>query len=374
MEGLIRPTVARIDLDALRHNFSVIRREVGEDVRVLAPVKGTAYGHGAIPCALALQDVGCDAFGVALVEEGVALRQAGVEAEIICLGGVGSRGPEEAVAWDLTPMVYDLDTARALSKVAMAEGKVVPIHLKIDTGMGRLGVLPHDWEAFLQSLLDLEGLRVEGIATHFCDADLAEDGFTEEQGNRFRAALDEASGQGVEARWIHASNSAAALRYQNYRYSMVRVGLALYGVSPGPHREMGLKPVMSVTTEVLHVKTVPQGWGVSYGRTWTARKEARLATLPVGYADGYPRALSNVGEVLIHGRRCAVRGAVCMDLCLVDVTHLEETVKPGDEVVLLGEESGEELGAWELAERADTIAYDILCSFSERVPRRFKGA
>ncbi len=369
MEGLIRPTVAHIDLDALRHNFSVIRREVGAVVRVLAPVKGTAYGHGAVECALALQEVGCDAFGVALVEEGVALRQAGVVAEIICLGGVGSRGPEEAVAWGLTPMVYDLDTARALSKVAAAEGKEVPIHLKIDTGMGRLGVLPENWADFLTQVMVLDALRIEGIATHFCDADLGEDDFTRTQAARFDAALLEASNLGIKPRWVHASNSAAALRYMDYRYGMVRVGLALYGVSPGPHREMGLKPVMSVTTEVLHVKTVPKGWGVSYGRTWRAGAEARLATLPVGYADGYPRSLSNVGEVLIHGERCAVRGTVCMDLLLVDVTRVQKPVKPGDEVVLLGEE----LGAWDLAEQADTIAYDILCSFSERVPRRFYG-
>ncbi len=369
MTAPIRPTTARIDLDALRHNFRKVRAHVGDGVRVLAPVKGAAYGHGAVPCARALEQEGCDAFGVALVEEGVALRKAGVRSTILCLGGVGNRGPEEALRWDLTPMVYDLDTASALAAVGRSRGEPVKIHLKVDTGMGRLGVLPERWPALLDGIGDLEGLVVDGIATHFCDADLEEDSFTETQAIRFREALAVARERGFSPRWVHASNSAAALRYPQ-SHPMVRVGLALYGVAPRFGPELDLRPVMQVETEVLAVKALPAGWGVSYGRTWKARKETRVATLPVGYADGYPRALSNHADVILHGQRCPVRGAVCMDLLCVDVSGVEGPVNAGDPVILLGGE----ITAAELAERAGTIPYDILCSFSERVPRSFEPA
>ncbi len=367
MTAPIRPTTARIDLDALRHNFKVVQAHVGEGVRVLAPVKGSAYGHGAVQCAQALEQAGCDAFGVALVEEGVALRKAGIRSTILCLAGVGNRGPEEAVRWDLTPMVYDLDTASALAAVGRSRGRPVEIHLKVDTGMGRLGVLPGGWPALLDGVGALAGLSVEGIATHFCDADLEEDNFTEMQADRFRQALAVAADRGFSPRWTHASNSAAALRYPQ-SHPMVRAGLALYGVAPRFGPALDLRPVMQVETEVLAVKTLPAGWGVSYGRTWTAREETRVATLPVGYADGYPRALSNRADVLLHGHRCPVRGAVCMDLLNVDVSGVEGPVNAGDPVILLG--GG--ITASELAERAGTIPYDILCSFSERVPRSFE--
>ena len=366
----IRPTTVHVDLERLAHNLAVVRARLRPGVQVLAPVKGDAYGHGLARTAVALQAAGVDAFGVALVEEGKVLRAAGVTTPVICLGGIGHRGAYDALKHDLTPMVYDLDAARDLDDAARALGiRRVGVHLKVDTGMGRLGVVPGEWEAFLDRLADFVHLEVQGIATHLAEADL-EATFSAEQARRFDVAVDQARvrafGPGVQ----HIANSAAALRFPELQRDMVRPGLALYGMRPaGGLEDLDLRPVMRVTTEVLFVKNLPAGAGVSYGRRWVAPRPTRLATLPVGYADGYPRSLSNVGEVLIHGHRAPVRGAVCMDMILVDVTDVPHRVRPGDEVELLGDGvRAEELAAW-----AGTIPYEIVTGFSERVPRSFEG-
>ncbi len=359
----IRPTTAHVDLTRLHHNAALLRARVAPGVKLLAPVKGDAYGHGLVRVGEALQDR-VDFFGVALVEEGKALRAAGVHTPVLCLGGVGHDGAEAALEHDLTPMLFDLDCAEALDRAAKRRGRPVAVHLKVDTGMGRLGVPPGDWESFLDRLADHSWLRVEGICTHFAAAD-EDPTFTLEQARRFDRALLAARSRAFDPHIVHLANSAALLAYPQLHRDMVRPGLALYGVSPlsGDH---GLLPVMRVSTQVLFVKNVPRGSGVGYGRTWKAPRPTRLATLPVGYADGYPRSLSNRGEVVIHGHRCPVRGRVCMDLLMVDVTEVPTTVRPGDEVELLGEQ----MPASRLAELADTIPYEILAGFSERVPRR----
>ena len=364
-ERQIRPTTAHVDLDRLQANYAAVAAAV--DTPVLAPVKGDAYGHGLVRCALALEEAGCPWFGVALVEEGRALREAGVRGRVLCLGGVGHDGAEEAVALGLTPMVYDLQAAMDLDRAAKAAGRVVRVHLKVDTGMGRLGVPPGGWEGFLDRLADLRHLEVEGITTHFAEAEAADETFTLEQGRRFRRALQAARVRAFEPRFVHAANSAAALGFPALRYDLVRPGLVLYGVPPRPDLDPGVRPVMKVTTRVLFVKNVPAGQGVSYGRRWVAHRPTRLATLPVGYADGYPRSLSNRGQVLVHGTRCPVRGAVCMDLTMVDITDVDVEVRVGDEVELLGDGiSPSDLATW-----AGTIPYEILARFSDRVPRSF---
>ena len=362
----IRPTTAHIDLKRLAHNVRALRSRVQPQVRLLAPVKGDAYGHGLTRVGLALREQ-VDFFGVALVEEGKALRAAGVETPILCLGGVGHDGAEDALEHGLTPMVFDLDSAERLDRAASKRGEAARVHLKVDTGMGRLGVPPGDWENFLDRLANHGWLHVEGICTHLCAAD--DDGtFTLEQARRFDRALDAARIRAFEPELVHLANSAAMLSFPELHRDMVRPGLALYGVSPLSSGEeaIALQPVMRVTTEVLFVKNVPRGYGVGYGRTWTAPRPTRLATLPVGYADGYPRSLSDCGEVLIHGQLCPVRGRVCMDLLMVDVTDVTTTVRPGDEVELLGDT----VTASRLAQLAGTIPYEILAGFSERVPRR----
>lgn len=364
----IRPTTVHVDLDRLEHNLRVVRSHLKPGVAVLAPVKGDAYGHGLTKTSLALQDAGVDAFGVALVEEGKALRAAGITLPILLLGGIGHRGAYDALRHDLTPMLYDLDSAQDLDDAGRALGQKARVHLKVDTGMGRLGVVPGDWEHFLDRLADLPNIEVEGIASHMAEADLDET-FSIEQARRFDEAVEAARVRAFGPGTLHIANSAAALRFPRLQRDMVRPGLALYGIPPATDLGFDLRPVMRVTTEVLFVKNIPAGAGVSYGRRWIAPRPTRLATLPVGYADGYPRALSGVGEVLLHGVRAPVRGAVCMDMILVDVTDVPHRVRPGDEVELLGDGVRvEELAAW-----AGTIPYEILTGFSERVPRSFEG-
>ena len=360
----IRPTTVHVDLAALRRNLGVIRGRLQDGVALLAPVKGDAYGHGLVRVAQALEPQ-VDMFGVALVEEGKALRRAGVQAPILCLGGIGAHGAEDVLEHDLTPMVYDLGAAERLDLAARARGATLGIHLKVDTGMGRLGVPSGHWDRFLDRLADFMQLRVDGICTHFAEAD-TDATFTREQARRFQVAVEQARVRAFGPGRLHIANSAG-LVYPDLHLDMVRPGLALYGISPTDEPDPQLTAVMRVTTEVLFVKNLPAGAGVSYGRQWFASRPTRLATLPVGYADGYPRALSNVADVLIHGQRCPVRGRVCMDMILVDVTDVTTPVKAGDEVELLGPG----IPATELARHAGTIPYEIVCGFSERVPRAF---
>lgn len=362
----IRPTTVHIDLDRLVHNLGVVRGMQPEGTKILCAVKADAYGHGLVPCALALEEAGADCFGVALLEEGKALRAGGVKAPILCLGGIGGklRAAEQALTHELIPMVFDLDSARALNQAARATGQAAKIHLKVDTGMGRLGVALGQWKAFLAGLAELEWLVVEGLATHFASAE-DDPEFTQEQAQRFREALAVLQEHGIEPSVVHASNSAAATLYKDLAFNMVRPGLALYGHAPAP-KVKGLLPVMKVSTEVLFVKNIPTNTGVSYGRTWVSERPTRLATLPVGYADGYPRSLSNKAEVSIRGHRCPVRGTVCMDLCLVDVTDLPFELGAGEQVELMGDK----IPAEELAAHAKTIVYEILTGLSGRMPRR----
>lgn len=362
----LRPTTVHIDLDRLVYNLGIVRAMQPKGTKILCPVKGDAYGHGLVRCAQALEEAGADWFGVALLEEGKALRAAGVQTPILCLGGIGGKqeAAREALAHGLTPMVFDLDSARALNQAARARGQAAAIHLKVDTGMGRLGVTSGHWEPFLDRLAELEWLEVQGLATHFASAE-DDPTFTQEQARRFRSAHRALQVHAYQPSLVHASNSAAATLYKDLAFNMVRTGLALYGHAPKPQVK-GLLPVMQVSTEVLYVKNIPANYGVSYGRRWVSERPTRLATLPVGYADGYPRALSNKAEVSIHGHRCPVRGAVCMDLCMVDVTDLPLEVRPGDRVELMGDR----IPAEELAAHAGTIVYEILTGLSERVPRR----
>ncbi len=369
----IRPTSASVDLDALRHNLRVARARVGPGVRVLAAVKGDAYGHGAVACARALEAGGVDAFGVALVEEGAQLRDAGIVAPVLCLGGVGRDGAPEAVARDLVPVLYDEGDAERLDAAAMASGRPVGVHLKVDTGMGRLGVpMPH-WGHFLDRLAGFSWLRVDGLLTHFAESESPDPTFTLEQGRRFREALRQARERGFHPSLLHTCNSGGLLTRPDLHFDMVRPGILLYGVLPGPGLSADLRPVMRVTTRVLFVKDLPTGASVSYGRRFMTRRPSRIATLPMGYADGYPRVLGNRAEVLVQGRRCPLVGTVCMDLCMVDVTDVPEVVESGDEVVLLGAAGTERITAEELAGHAGTIPYEVLCGFSERVPRRHEG-
>jgi alanine racemase len=375
----VRPTAAFVDLERLRRNFQAIREAVPASTGILCAVKGDAYGHGAVTCARALEVAGADWFGVALVEEGRTLRRAGVSRPILCLGGVGPAGAEAAIHHRLTPMISDLGEAERINEAAGRRREPYGIHLKVDTGMGRLGVpLPH-WDHFLDRIADLKWVRVDGIASHLAVSECAPDTdgrvFTEEQGRRFLGAVQTARARGLRPALLHLANSGAILEHPKLHFDLVRPGLLLYGYSPaGRDCALPVQPVMRVQTRVLVVRDLPKGVSVSYGQAWTTPRPSRIATLPVGYADGYPRALSGKAEVLIQGHRAPLRGRVCMDLCMVDVTDVPVPVSPGDEVVLMGEQGDDAISAWDLADWAGTIPYEILAGFSDRVPRVLSSA
>jgi alanine racemase len=368
MKTSYRPTKVTVSLKDLRHNFKCLQSFFGADVPIMAAVKADAYGHGLVEVASTLQAVGCKNFGVALVEEGEVLRKAGIRGQILCLGGV-HKGAEEALALDLTPVVFDLEGAELLNTIGVARGKPVQVHLKVDTGMGRLGVQLGEWVAFVNHIAVLTHLDVVGLFSHCSNADFPDETLTLEQHEAFLKAVKQAKQAGLAPQCMHLANSAAAIRFPQMRHDMVRVGIAMFGVAPIENCPIELRPVMAVQTEVLAVKEIPPQTGLSYGRRWKSDKSARIATLPVGYADGYLRALSNNAEVLIGGHRCPVRGSICMDMMMVDVTDCPVVVEKGTEVILLG--GG--LLASELALWAGTIPYEILTGLSGRIERSFQG-
>ena len=367
----LRPTRATVDLAQLGENLKTIREHISPGTKILAAVKGDAYGHGALSCAHALADAGADWFGVALVEEGRALRQSGVTQPILCMGGAGPRGASEAIRQALTPLVSHLDEAYALNEAAESAGTTVEVHAKVDTGMGRLGVPVHLWPHFLDRTADLPHLRITGVASHLAQSEsTAGTVHTREQVRRFREAVEIARARGLDVSLTHIANSGAILQHPETAEDMVRPGLLLYGYDPDARiPRIPVSPIMTVETQVLVVRDLPSGVGVSYGGDFITERPSRIATLPVGYADGYPRALSGKASVLIKGHRAPVRGRVCMDMCMVDVTDLPFDVRPGDTVTLLGQSGDAQIDAWDLALWADTIPYEILTGFSERIPR-----
>jgi alanine racemase len=371
-----RPTWAEIDLDALASNFRVVKSRIGEGVRVMCVVKADAYGHGAVACARRLEREGADWFAVALPEEGFELREAGVRAPVLSLGGFWEGQAAVCVQNDLTPVIYRPDAAEAFERAARDAGRAAEVHVKIDTGTGRLGVRHDEAAEFAARLREFKHLRVGGLMTHFAAADdPAGDEFTREQARRFRAAVEIFRAAGHEPVVEHLSNSAATFAHPAARGSMVRPGGVLYGLwrdvlqpkdQPAP-----LKAVMSLRTRATLVKRVPAGETLGYGRTFELRRDSLIATLPVGYADGYPRSLSNRGRVIVRGRLAPVVGRVSMDLTLVDVTDVPG-VSADDEVMLLGEQGGLAIAAEEIAKLCGTISYEITCGVGRRVPRQYE--
>ncbi|HTS82923.1 MAG TPA: alanine racemase [Myxococcaceae bacterium] len=369
----IRPTRAEIDLGALTRNLATLHA-AAPGVDVLAVVKADAYGHGAIPVSRALEAAGVRFLGVALVEEGLVLREAGLRSDILVLGGAYDGGWELMLEHRMVPVVFRSEHLTALEAAARARGTTARAHLKVDTGMGRLGVLPADVPAFLDAARGCRRVELEGLCSHFANADLADATLTGLQVTRFRTALQQMRAAGFDPRWRHLSNSAGLLALPEARdgveMNLARPGLALYGLAPAPwlRPPRALEPVLRWKTAVMHLKSVAAGTPISYGSTWTAPRPSRIATLPVGYADGWSRLLSNRGSVLVRGRRAPIVGRVCMDLCMVDVTDIPGA-EVGDEVVLLGRQGNEEQDAHRLAALQSTIAYDVLCAIGARVPR-----
>jgi alanine racemase len=365
-----RPTHVEIDLDAVRHNVRVLRALVAP-ADVLAVVKADAYGHGAVPVARAAVDAGAVALGVALVEEGVELRDAGIDAPVLVLSEPHAEAAGEVVGRQLTPVVYTEQGIDALAK-AVADRGAPPlgVHLKVDTGMHRVGAQPELAVALARRVLDHAELRLGGVCTHFAVADEPADRYTEEQLERFAAFRAELATIGVDPHPVHAANSAAAIAFPAARFDMVRVGIALYGVAPAPGlgAELGLRPALALRSAVSHTKRLPAGSRVSYGLRYTLPRDATIATVPIGYADGVPRNLGATGaEVVVRGVRCPIAGTVTMDQLMVDVGDLP--VEVGDPVTLLGRDGDAEVTAEEWAQRLGTIGYEIVCGIGPRVPR-----
>jgi len=359
----MRHTWAEINLDSLKSNFLQVKRIVGNDVGIISIVKADAYGHGAITVSKALIESGSQILGVATVEEALELRESRIRAPIILLGGIQSEEAEVAIKNDLTPSLFSFVSIQAINKCAEKMGKRVRYHLKVDTGMNRLGVDSGEICDFLNQLLSFKNLEMEGVFTHFANADGEFRDSTLGQMSIFKAILSVINQAGFYPKYIHSANSAAIQRFHESHMNLVRPGIMLYG--SGRIGNCDLKPVMNLKTKIVQIKRVPSGTPVSYGGTFVAARPTIIATLPIGYADGYTRRLSNRSRVSIKGTTAAVIGNVCMDLIMIDVTEVPE-VAIGDEVIIFGDER---VSVEEVARLADTISYEILSTIGKRVRR-----
>lgn len=360
-----RGTYIQVDLDAIGHNARLLKKETAQDVHMLAVVKANAYGHGIVQVAKVVLENGADYLGVAIPEEGEMLRNAGVKAPVLVLGGVNEKGAAASVKMDLIQTVFDAERIYMLEKAAAQQEKEAQVHLKIDSGMGRIGVRSaREVQQILDALAACPHVKLTGAFTHFADADGQSESYTLMQMEKFET-LAKLLPEGIV---LHAAASAGSARFENARYDMVRQGIALYGCAAG-NSTYAVRPALSWHTEIVFVKTIPAGACVSYGCTFTAEKETRVATLPVGYGDGYSRSLSGKAQVLIAGKRCNVLGRVCMDQIMVDVTELaEDEAVVGAPAVLLGAQGNERITADEMADWAGTISYEMLMAATARVP------
>ena len=367
-----RLTWAEIDLDAVVHNTRELGNLLGKNVEMMAVVKSGAYGHGAPEVSQAALEGGAACLGVAFPEEGIELRKEGIHAPVLLLGYTPPSQMEWLLEYELTPTIISQEEAYHLSEYVSASRSIFPVHVKVDTGMGRLGFLPSRAAEEVEKISRLPGLEVQGLMTHLASADEEDPGYTYQQLDCFNAILEECRKRGVHPRIIHAANSAGMIRFPEAHFNLVRPGLSLYGYYPSPavkaFTEVDLKPVLTFKSRVVMLKRVPSGTYLSYGGTYCTDREAEIATIPVGYADGFNRLLSNRGQVLIKGQRAPVVGRVCMDYIMADVTGLEG-VETGAEVVLYGKQGAEAVTAWEVAELQGTIPYEVLCAVSKRVPR-----
>jgi alanine racemase len=368
-----RPTWAEINLQALAENFRALRERVNADVKIMAVVKADAYGHGAVECAKRVAQEGADWFGVALPEEGIALREAGVRQPILCLGGFWAGQEQACLQHNLVPVVYRADMIEALDRVARDAGVVVDAHLKIDTGMGRLGVRYDHALEFVDSIRDYGNVRIDGLMTHFASADdPSQECFTQDQLARFREVVRALRERGLKVTYEDCANSAAMSAYPRSWGNMVRPGGVLYGlwrdILPPLDKPLKLRPVMSLHSRVMLLKWVERGETLGYGCTFEASRDTLVATLPIGYNDGYARALSNRGRVIVRGKYASVVGRISMDLTLVDVTDVPN-VRLNDRVTLLGEEAALTIPVEDIAKTAGTLSYEITCGISQRVPR-----
>ncbi|MFO7952590.1 MAG: alanine racemase [Bacillota bacterium] len=368
----LRATRAEINLDNLKHNLSSFREQIAAKTKIMAVVKADGYGHGAVEVSKVALEHGATWLGVAFVEEGIKLREHGFEVPLLVLNSPFANQVELFFKHNLIPTVFTKDMARLFSKHAVERKQKKEIHLKVDTGMGRVGVFPYTAaEEYLENVRKLPNLTVGGIYTHFATADEKDKSYAELQLQRFLDLINRLKKKGICPPLVHAANSAAALEIPESWLGMVRLGISMYGHYPSKEVDkkiIALKPLMNLKSSISFLKLVPAGTCISYGCTWVTEKETRVATIPLGYGDGYSRLLSNKAHVLIRGKRHPVIGRVCMDQFMVDVSA-DPKIKAGDEVILFGEQGNQPISVEEIADLLGTINYEVLCAVGKRVPR-----
>jgi len=371
--SIYRPTWAEISRKAFSNNIKQIKKRLARNTGMLAVVKANAYGHGIEKISQWSIENGAKMLGVALIEEGILLRQKGIKTPILILGSIWPlKNFSEVIQYRLTPAISSIESAKRLSQLSSRRNRITPVHIKVDTGMGRIGF---SWKGVfnaVKKMADLPGIRLEGVFTHLAAAD-KDDRFTRIQIGRMDKIISDLKRDKISFRFSHISNSTAVLKYPLSHYNIVRPGISLYGLEPykGFRKIMRLQPVLQLKTHIVYLKKVPKGTSISYGRTWKSRKSSVIATVPIGYADGYNRLLSNRGEVLIRGKRFPIVGRVCMDMFMVDVTKLKYP-GIGEEVILIGAQGREKITAEEIADKIGTINYEVTCSIPSRVPRIYK--
>ncbi len=362
---------ARVNLDAIYNNLENTRRKLNKDTKLMAIIKADGYGHGAIPIAWTVDSI-VDAYGVAIIEEAVELREAGVTKPILILGHTSVEEFAQVIQYDIIQTVYNTQMAEELSQVALSMNKNVKVHLKLDTGMSRIGFKDNDDSVEqIRKISSLPGIEITGLFTHFASADMKDKTSAINQYKRYETFVKKLEQVGVYPEVKHVSNSAAIVDLPDTYLNMVRSGITTYGLYPSEEvkkENLVLYPAMELLSKVIHVKEVEPGTGIGYGSTYVAKDKIRVATIPVGYADGYPRALSNKGYVLIRGKKAPILGRICMDQFMVDVTKIPET-KYGDDVVLVGTDGDEKITVEELADMAYSFNYEFVCDISKRVPR-----
>lgn len=363
-----------INLDAIRSNINEIRRHLKKDTKLMVIVKADAYGHGAVAVSKALENGLADAFGVAIIEEAVELRKAGITKPILILGFTPKEQFDLVVSYDVIQTVYQYEMAQELSKEAIKQGKTAKIHIKVDTGMSRLGFSDSQESITeIKKISTLKGLYIEGIFSHFANADEKDKSSVNDQIRRFNDFYRRLENEGIHIPIRHMANSAGVIEFPDAQYEMVRCGIVTYGLYPSEyvnHSFANLIPAMELKSHVVYIKEVPPGTGISYGSTYITKRKTKVATIPVGYADGYSRNLSNVGKVIIRGKYAPIIGRICMDYFMVDVTDIED-VTQGDTVTLLGKDGDCVISAETLALWSHSFPYEMVCTVGKRIPRVF---
>lgn len=370
MDGVV--TWVEIDLAAIQMNIRSFKRHVGDEVKIFAVVKANAYGHGAVLVAKAALEAGATRLAVHRLTEGIELRQAGLTAPILVMGYTPPAGAQAMVEWDLTPSCITSEFAQAFSTQAAANGKIMPLHVKVDTGMSRYGLFPAEVIPFLTAVSELPGIKIEGLFTHFATADSNDQTWVLQQIATFNQVIAAVRSTGMEVPIIHAANSATTMKLPQAHYNAVRPGISMYGMNPSSDWEpvFELHPALSLKSTVSRVRELPAGAGVSYGRTFVTSRPTMAALVPVGYGDGYHRILTNKGVVLVRGQRAPIIGRVCMDQFVVDVTGIPG-VAQDDEVVLVGRQGEERISAEEVGRLAGSINYEVTTGLLPRVVRKY---